>query len=199
MQRSIDLLQNQAAYLDEGPTSTHDLAGSGPVSIRKLLATSTGNDAFSEYTNNCHLSFAFPQLTVRQVSEMSLYELALVHRGAVESVRNISVVQKYEKWVAAPSSIGGLDGKAPVPLKKSGIDGWMFSNQVIAGVEQFDLGSELLGFWHYMSPMFPDHAFTLNKLRGGYVLDGFSGIRPTRMASVERALEGIRSGKPLVL
>ncbi|KAF9067141.1 hypothetical protein BDP27DRAFT_1329344 [Rhodocollybia butyracea] len=172
----------KAAYLDEGLTSMHILAGTGPVSLRKLLATSTGNDAFSEYTNNCHLSFAFPQLTVRQISAMSLYELALVHRRAIESVRNVSVVQEYEKWVAAPSSTGGLDGKAPIPLKKSGIDGWIIA-----------------GFWHYMSPMFPDHAFTLNKLRGGYVLDGFSGIRPTRMASVERALEGIRSGKPLVL
>ncbi|KAF9075620.1 hypothetical protein BDP27DRAFT_1315370 [Rhodocollybia butyracea] len=128
---------------------------------------------------------------------MSLYDLALVHREAVENLRNISFVQNYEKWVAAPLNGGGLNVMTPAPLKKN--DGWMFLNQVVAGIEQFNLGEELLGFWEYLLPVYPDHTFALNKLRGGYVLDGFSGIRPTRMASIEKALKGIREGQPLVL
>jgi hypothetical protein len=86
-----------------------------------------------------------------------------------------------------------------IPARKRGEDCWLLSNQVVGGVDKLDLGSEHLGFWHYMAPFMPDHTFTVNKLRGGYILDGFSGIRPTRIKAMEKALEGIRSGNPLVL
>ncbi|KAJ3875514.1 MAG: hypothetical protein NXY57DRAFT_514286 [Lentinula lateritia] len=180
----------KAAYLDEGPTSPNALTMSAAVSLRSVLAAT--NRDFESYTHNALLPLALPPLTVQQVSSMSLYEFALIHRKAIEDMRNIPYIQGYEKWVP---SIGG----AAIPARRKGTDSWLLSNQVVGGVDKLDLGSEPLGFWHWMLPFMPDHVFTVNKLRGGYILDGFSGVRPQRLKAIEKALEGIRRGEPLVV
>ncbi|KAJ4474330.1 hypothetical protein J3R30DRAFT_3659011 [Lentinula aciculospora] len=180
----------KAAYLEEGPTSPNALTISAAVSLRGVLAES--NRDFEAYTHNALLPLAFPPLTVQQVSSMSLYEFALIHRKAIEDMRNIPYIQGYEKWVP---SIGG----AAIPARRKGTDSWLLSNQVVGGVNKLNLGSEPLGFWHWMLPFMPDHVFTVNKLSGGYILDGFSGIRPPRLRAIEKALDGIRKGEPLVV
>jgi len=180
----------KAAYLDEGPTSLSTMRVSAAVSLRKTLSQT--NREFEEYSHNALLPLAFPSLTVQEVSAMSLYDLALIHRQAVNNVRNIAYIQGYEKWVP---TIGG----SAIPAGDRKSDAWLLSNQVVGGIDKFDFGSELLGLWHYMLPFMVPHAFTLNKLRGGYICDLFSGIRPPRMKSIEKALEGIRNGNPLVL
>ncbi|KAJ3738749.1 hypothetical protein DFH05DRAFT_1516799 [Lentinula detonsa] len=180
----------KAAYLDEGPTSPNALTLSTAVSLRGILAHE--NRDFETYSHNALLPLAFPPLTVQQVSSMSLYEFSLIHRNAIEDMRNIPYIQGYEKWVP---SIGG----AAIPARRKGTDSWLLSNQVIGGVDKLDLGSEPLGFWHWMLPFMPDHVFTVNKLRGGYILDGFSGVRPPRLRAIEKALDGIRKGQPLVV
>ncbi|KIK57394.1 hypothetical protein GYMLUDRAFT_86838 [Collybiopsis luxurians FD-317 M1] len=180
----------KAAYLEEGPSSLNSIRVSAAVSLRKVLATT--NRDFEQYSHNALLPLAFPPLTVQQVSAMPLHEFALIHRQAIDCVRNIAYIQGYEKWVP---TIGG----AALPARDRKVDSWLLSNQVVGGVDKLDLGSELLGFWHWMLPFMVDHAFTVNKLRDGYILDGFSGIRPSRMKAIEKVLESLQRGEPLVL
>jgi len=180
----------KAAYLEEGSTNPNALTVSAAVSLRKALAET--NRDFESYSHNALLPFAFPPLTVQQISSMSIYEFALIHRKAVESTRNIPFIQGYQKWVP---SIGG----SAIPSRKKGTDSWLLSNQVIGGVDKLDLGSEQLAFWHWMLPFLPDHSFTLNKLRGGYILDACNGIRPNRWTAIVKALDSIKEGKPLVI
>ncbi|KAF9063001.1 hypothetical protein BDP27DRAFT_1300017 [Rhodocollybia butyracea] len=180
----------KAAYFEEGPTSPNAVTISAAVSIRRVFAES--NPDFESYSHNALLPLAFPPLTVKQVSAMSLYEFALMHRQAVNNMRNVPYIQGYEKWIP---TIGG----AAIPMRRKATDSWLLSNQVIGGVDKIDFGSKKFGFYHWMMPIFPDHGLTLNKLGDGYIFDAFSGIRPGRIASIQKALEGIRTGNPLVV
>lgn len=168
-QTITDSVFEKAAYLEEGPTSPNAMTVSAAVSLRKVLAET--NRDFESYSHNALLPLAFPPITIQQMTSMSLYEFALVHRKALEDMRNLPYIQGYQKWVP---TIGGQ----AIPTRRMGTDSWLISNQVIGGVDKLDMGSELLAFWHWMLPFLPDHTFTLNKLKGGYIFDACNGIRP---------------------
>ncbi|KAF9063135.1 hypothetical protein BDP27DRAFT_1385002 [Rhodocollybia butyracea] len=121
------------------------------------------NPEFEQYPHNAYTPIALPLIDIRSLSSMSLYELAL------------------------------LIGWGIVPLRRRKLDSWLFSNQVLSGIETLDLGSGQLGLWFWGTPVLPDHSVTINKFRdGGYLVEAC--VRASRWRAIEKALERMEGG-----
>lgn len=161
------------------------------ISLRTPLLVK--NPAFVDYTHNAIMPCSFPLLRVDSLANTPISELALLHRKTIDDVRDLPFIQSYNKWVA---TVGGN----AIPVRKSGTNSWIFSNQVIGHLDDIDFGpgSEMMAFWHWNAPIIPDHSVILNKFKGGYIIE--AGIRRSRWAAMEGEVDRIKSGaKRLVL
>ncbi|KAF9065613.1 hypothetical protein BDP27DRAFT_1228755, partial [Rhodocollybia butyracea] len=173
----------KAVYLEEGCNSPNKISINSVFSVRRIL--SEINPVFEQYPHNAITPVTLPFFDIRSLPSMSLYELALHHRKSLNKSRNIAHIQRVDKWT---HGWGGI-----VPLQRRQLDSWLFSNQVLSGVETLDLGSEQLGLWFWGTPFVPDHCVAINKLRdGGYLVQ--AGVRASRWRAIEKALERMEGG-----
>ncbi|KAG5641965.1 hypothetical protein DXG03_003857 [Asterophora parasitica] len=169
----------KAAYLRE--TDKNAVCVTTLVSIRSLLEEK--DLTFKNYTHNSIIHCSRPSLSKQEIASKSLAELAVMNRKAIDDVRNIPFIQAYTHWVA---KIGGN----AVPTRRRGADSWLFSNQVIGHFDEIDFGSEMSAFWHWNEPSVPDHSVTLNKFKGGYIIE--AGIRRSRWEAVAEEVERMK-------
>ncbi|KAF9027556.1 hypothetical protein BDP27DRAFT_1437127 [Rhodocollybia butyracea] len=174
----------KAAYLEEGCSTPNKISVNSVFSMSQILAEI--NPESEQYPHNAYMPMALPLIDIRSLSSMSLYELALCHRESLNERRNITYIQGVAKWW---HSIGwGI-----VPLGRRKLDSWLFSNQVLSGIETIDLGSEQLGLWFWGNPVAPDHSVTINKLQdGGYLVEAC--VRASRWRAIKKALERMEGG-----
>ncbi|KAF9033508.1 hypothetical protein BDP27DRAFT_1348479 [Rhodocollybia butyracea] len=175
----------KAAYLEEGCNTPNKISISSLVSMRPTLAEI--NPEFGQYPHNAYTQMALPFIDIRSLSLMSLYALALRHRERLDETRNIAYIQGVTKWFHRI-------GVYIVPLRRRQLDSWSFSNQVISGVEELNLGSTQLGLWCWATPAIYDHFATIiNKSRdGGYLITAC--VRASRWRAIEKALERMEGG-----
>lgn len=129
-------------------------------------------------------------MAISTLASKPLSEFALMHRKMIDDVRSVSFVKNYNGWV---KKIGGN----ALPARRWGADSWIFSNQVIAGLADIEFGpeSKVEAFWHWNTPIIPDHSVLLNKFKGGYILE--AGIRRTRWKAVEQQLWQMKDEGPM--
>ncbi|KAG5641014.1 hypothetical protein DXG03_006375 [Asterophora parasitica] len=172
----------KAAYL--GETDKNTVWGTTIVSIRGPLEEK--NPAFNSYTHNGIMPCCPPPLSKEEIASKSLAELAVIHRKAVEEVRNIPFIQAYNHWVA---KIGG----AAMPTRRRGAESWVFSNQIIGHLDGIDFGSEMKAFWFWNVPFTADHSVILNKFKGGYII--VACLRRSRWEAVAEEVERMKKGE----
>ncbi|KAF9050939.1 hypothetical protein BDP27DRAFT_1433959 [Rhodocollybia butyracea] len=174
----------KAAYLEEGCNTPTRISINSVFSMRRILAEI--NPEFEQYPHNAFTPISLPFIDFRSISSMSLYDLALRHRESLNETRNVAYIRRVEKWRRC---IGG----GIVPLRRRGLESWLFSNQVISGLETLNLGSEQVGPWFWGTPALPDHNVTINKFReGGYLIKAC--VRASQWRSIEKALERMEGG-----
>lgn len=72
-----------------------------------------------------------------------------------------------------------------------GEPGWIFTNQIVAGLTDFTALGPLHAFWMYESPLLVDHVVMINRMDDGFVLMGVLTVfqmivdEPTRMFQVQ--------------
>ncbi|KAM0748252.1 hypothetical protein T439DRAFT_382712 [Meredithblackwellia eburnea MCA 4105] len=157
-------------------------------SIRGLFPTIDGfsDNTLEQYPHNGFLPSPVAEFKASELHAMSYGQLAVAHRQAIVSSRNVSQAVDYSTWV---ESIGG----SAVPVRRGGQDSWLFSNHCQAdlaeGIE-WGQGTRLEGHWIFAFPVTPDHAVTINKVRDGIIL--MSAMRKSRWRSVRVELERIK-------
>mgnify|MGYP001592800751 FL=1 len=68
-----------------------------------------------------------------------------------------------------------------------GEPGWIFTNQIVAGLTDFTALGPLHAFWMYESPLLVDHVVMINRMDDGFVLMGV--LRRREWANVQKAVE----------
>ncbi|KAG5640586.1 hypothetical protein DXG03_008005 [Asterophora parasitica] len=172
----------KTAYLRE--TDKNAVYVSTMVSIRSPLEEK--NPAFNSYTHNCLMPCCCPSLSKEEIASKSLAELAVIHRKAIDDMRNIPFIQAYNHWVA---KIGGV----AMPTRRRGADSWVFSNQIVGHLDEIDFGSEMSAFWHWNLPFAVDHSVILNKFKGGYIIEAV--VRRSRWEAVAEEVERMKKGE----
>lgn len=179
----------KAAYSNpESLKSANQVSIQLAVSYRPVLARSLENPEFTSYTHNTVVPCVLPLISVKDIHQMPLSTLALEHRRVINEVRTPEFLGVFSRWV---KTMGG----AAVPARGTG-DTWLFSSQTVAGLHEIDWSGqggdrvETFSFWFFLAPIAPDHAITLNKFKGGYLLQG--NVRASRWPIIERALERLR-------
>ncbi|KAG6847737.1 hypothetical protein H0H93_006250, partial [Arthromyces matolae] len=137
--------------------------------------------------DNGFASYPMPPFTKRQLSGMSLVELAILHRTGLKSASEIAWLQAYTAYLK-----NTLQGRL-VYGQRSGDESWICTNQVIGRLDQIDYGSPLSGVWAWLTPFEPGRFLQLNKLRGGYVIH--ANARATRWRSVTEAIQELKSSR----
>lgn len=81
---------------------------------------------------------------------------------------------------------------AIIPLWRSNVDAYLYSNQVECGFTDihFGEGTELVNFWFFNAPLVPDHTILFNKMAGGYVVQ--AGLRRSRWEAIEKEIERLK-------
>ncbi|GLB43316.1 hypothetical protein LshimejAT787_1302170 [Lyophyllum shimeji] len=153
-------------------------------SIRSVL--SSIHPAFATYTHNAIMPCGIPVFTKEEITTKSMTELAIIHRRNVNVARNVSFIGAYGQWLA---SIGGNT----IPRRRPGGNFWMVSNQSIGHFDQIDFGSGMIAQWFWSLPIFPDQVFTLNKFKGGYVVE--INMRPERWKGVAETIDRMKKGE----
>ncbi|KAG6829923.1 hypothetical protein H0H92_002946 [Tricholoma furcatifolium] len=157
------------------------------ISIRDLM--SRNNHAFSNYPHNCFMTCSMRPFTQQELATNSLTSVAIVHRKAIETARNIPFVQAYHQWMTE------INGK-PVPRRTFGVKSWSVSNQTVGNFDMIDFGFETLSYWLWLSPVIPDNAFTLNKFRGGYLIQAV--VERARWDDVTDTIQSTRGRKVFI-
>lgn len=129
---------------------------------------------------------SLPLTTTASLKDTSIAQFSLIHRDIVKAVRSRDFLQSYIRWVNSPA-VGGN----ALPVHRVGVHSWIFSNQVIGGLDKIDFGVEQLAFWHWNAPIIPDHSVILNKFDGGYMLE--AGVRKSRWLSLEREVQSLQA------
>ncbi|KAG5646234.1 hypothetical protein DXG03_004061 [Asterophora parasitica] len=174
----------KAAYLQETDDKNGAACVTSIVSIRSPLEEK--NPAFKNYTHNSIMPCCCPSLSKEEIASKSLAELAVIHRKAIDDVRNIPFIQAYTHWVA---KIGGII----IPIRRQGVDSWVFSNQVIGHLDEIDFGSEMSAFWYWDVPFSADNSVIVNKFKGGYIIE--AGVRRSRWEAVAEEAERMKKGE----
>ncbi|EJD51008.1 hypothetical protein AURDEDRAFT_135268 [Auricularia subglabra TFB-10046 SS5] len=170
----------QAAYGGDEDDDEHTISIASAVSLRTTLTKM--NQDFATYPHNASIPTVLPLLTTTQLKRSSIGELALAHRAAINALRTLPYVQAWSQYIAEI-------GRPVVPARRRTSDAWLFSNQVLGAPTDISFGPrvDLRAFYFLLAPFLPDHSVVINKINGGYVMQGY--VRRARWNAIERVLQ----------
>lgn len=96
------------------------------------------------------------------------FDLALLHRKAINGVRTLPYMQSWIRHINA-------QGRPSVPWRRKGADIWTFSNQVLTGPTDISFGPPTVAYFYFMPPIGIDHTTVLNKVRNSLELTFLDG------------------------
>lgn len=157
----------KTAFLDE-PNNTNATHVMGSFCGRSLLATASPSTSLANgsYPHNCTFYLFPPAYPVTDFSSLSLATIALDHRRTIELARKPAFIRASLDWFDKP-------GQQAIPARPWGTEPLIFTNQTVANLTGIDWGGgPLTSFWWSNVPLPPDHALSINKLNGGYLIMG---------------------------
>ncbi|KAG6810781.1 hypothetical protein H0H92_010348 [Tricholoma furcatifolium] len=158
----VQKVKNEVEESGAGWVSTGDILVAW---ILKVLITRLKEELLTELTDNAVLPCSLPSFTRHELASKSLAELAIDYRRSIDSARTLSSLSAIHQLLISFQTKLMLS-------RKLGTASWTFSNQVIGHFDEIDFGHEMLALWHWNVPIVPNYTFVLNKLNGGYMIQG---------------------------
>ncbi|KAG6810780.1 hypothetical protein H0H92_010347 [Tricholoma furcatifolium] len=164
----VQKVKNEVKESGAGWVSTGDILVAWILKAASQAGDSTPVHAMSAFSTRAALEKENPAIT-------RYIQLAIDYRRSIDAARTLSSLSAVHQLHISFRT-------KPMLSRKLGTASWTFSNQVIGHFDEIDFGHEMLALWHWNVPIVPNYTFVLNKLNGGYMLQGT--LEPARWKDV---------------